>query len=74
MKIFTVRTILSLVVTHGWPLKQLNVRNVFLSDNLHEIVYMKQTKDYEDKNGLGDVSLLQKALYGLKKAPRALYL
>jgi hypothetical protein len=69
----TIRVVLSLVVSQGWSLRQLDVSNAFLHGHLEEDIYMRQPPDYEDKNFPGYVCKLDKALYGLKQAPRAWY-
>lgn len=38
----TIRLVLSLVVSYGWDLRQLDVSNAFLQGNLSEDVYMHQ--------------------------------
>lgn len=70
----TMRIVHSLVVTHGWILRQLDVRNAFLNENLQETIYMKQPPWFVRKERPVDVCLLNKALYGLRQAPRAWYL
>jgi hypothetical protein len=65
IKSTTIRIILSIVVSKGWHLRQLDVQNVFLYDNLED-VYMRQPSGYEDKNMSNYVCKLDKALYGLK--------
>jgi hypothetical protein len=37
-----IRVVLSLAITHGWPLRQLDVMNVFFNGVLQENVYMDQ--------------------------------
>lgn len=61
---------LSIVVSRGWCLRQLDVQNAFLHGILEE-VYMKQPPGFEDKVHPNYLCKLDKALYGLKQAPRA---
>jgi hypothetical protein len=69
----TIRVVLSLAVSQGWNLRQLDVSNAFLHGYLEEVVYMKQSPGYEDETLPGYVCKLDKALYGLKQALRAWY-
>jgi hypothetical protein len=65
----TIRIILSLAVSRGWSIRQLDVQNAFLHGLLEE-VFMHQPKGYEDKDRPHYICKLDKALYGLKQAPR----
>jgi hypothetical protein len=67
----TVRLILSLAVSHNWPLQQLDVKNAFLHGTLKEEVYMAQPQGYIDSSHPHYVCWLHKSIYGLKQVPRA---
>ena len=69
----TIRTVLSLVASRHWPIRQLDVKNAFLHGHLDETVYCQQPPDFADSSHPDYVCLLQKSLYGLKQAPRAWY-
>ncbi|KAD4180455.1 hypothetical protein E3N88_29046 [Mikania micrantha] len=67
----TIRVVLSMAVTHGWPLCQLDVQNAFLNGDLQETIYLRQPSGFVDPAKPNHVCLLHKSLYGLKQAPRA---
>ncbi|CAN1131585.1 Retrovirus-related Pol polyprotein from transposon RE2 [Linum perenne] len=73
LKPATLRLILSLAVTHSWPLHQIDISNAFLHGSITEELYMTQPQGFVDPDKPNHVCRLRKSLYGLKQAPRAWY-
>jgi len=67
----TVRLVLSITLSSGWSIKQIDIQNAFLHGLLSEEVYMSQPPGFTHPQFPDHVCRLQKALYGLKQAPRA---
>ncbi|KAG8492139.1 hypothetical protein CXB51_015694 [Gossypium anomalum] len=67
----TIRVILSVAVSRGWPLRQVDVNNAFLNRDIDTEVFMHQPPGYVQTglDGKQLVCRLKKALYGLRQAP-----
>nr|KYP36386.1 Retrovirus-related Pol polyprotein from transposon TNT 1-94 [Cajanus cajan] len=64
----SIRVVLALAVSQGWPIHQIDVDNVFLNGELQEEIYMLQPQGFHKGNS-NIVCKLRKAIYGLKQAP-----
>ncbi|KAK1677510.1 hypothetical protein QYE76_038358 [Lolium multiflorum] len=67
----SIRILLAYASHHNFKLQQMDVKSAFLNGPLHEEVYVKQPPGFEDLNFPNLVYKLDKALNGLKQAPRA---
>ena len=63
--------VLSLALSRGWCLRQLDIQNAFLHGFLEEAVYMRQPPGYVSTIFPRHVCKLDRPLYGLKQSPRA---
>lgn len=68
------RIIVSLAMSPGWSLRQLDVNNAFLQGHLTEDIFMVQPSGFINSSSPTHVCKLQKAIYSLKQVPRAWYL
>lgn len=67
----TIRIVLTLALSRGWSIRQLDVKNTFLLAELYEEVYMTQLLGFVNFMYPNHICKLHKVLYGLKQAPRA---
>ena len=68
-RLTSVRYPIAVAAVRRWPLYQMDVKNAFLNEDLHEEVYMQPPPGYPHSGS--QVCRLRRALYGLKQAPRA---
>lgn len=68
-KITTVRILLVIITLQGWPLKQMDVKNVFLHGDLREGIYMTPPPSLFSSS-TSEVCKLNRSLYGLKQTLR----
>ena len=71
VKPITIRLILSLALSSGWPIHQIDIQNAFLHGTLTGVVYMTQPPGFIHPQYQSHICKLHKALYGLKQAPWA---
>lgn len=69
----TIRLVLSVAVSHQWPIRQFDVNHAFLQGKLDETVYMMQPPGFINQDNPTAVCKLNKEIYGLKQEPRAWY-
>jgi hypothetical protein len=69
-RLTTIRVLLSLAVSHGLLVHQMDVKTTFLNGELEEEIYMDQPEGFVVKGQEGIVCKLVKSLYGLKQAPK----
>lgn len=69
-RIETVRIMLALAASKGWEIHHLDVKSAFLHGELQEDVYVEQREGFVKAGCERMVYKLDKALYGLRQAPR----
>jgi hypothetical protein len=70
-RIESVRLLLAIAAEEGWSVHHMDVKSVFLNGELQEEVYVTQPPGFVVRGQEGKVLRLDKALYGLRQAPRA---
>lgn len=63
-----IKMVLTIAVMQEWPLRQLDINNVFLREKLTETVYTMQPPRFKDPAHPNYVCSLNKAIYNLKQA------
>jgi hypothetical protein len=69
----TMCLVLSLAVSRGWDIHQIDISNVFLHGFLDESAYMQQPLDFQDPSWPHHICKFSKAIYGLKQSLHAWY-
>jgi hypothetical protein len=72
-RLTTIHVLLSLVVSHGLLVHQMDIKTSFFNGELEEEIYMTQPDGFVVKGQEDNVCKLQKSLYGLKQAPKQWY-
>ena len=67
----SIRMLLAVAAQEGWLVHHMDVKSAFLNGELKEEVYVRQLPGFVAAGHEGKVLKLQKALYGLRQAPRA---
>ncbi|KAF0896316.1 hypothetical protein E2562_021853 [Oryza meyeriana var. granulata] len=70
-RIESMRLMLALAAQEGWPVHHMDVKSAFLNGELVEEVYVRQPPGFTVVGHEDKVLRLDKALYGLRQAPRA---
>ena len=70
VKASTIRVILGVAISKGWSLRQLDFNNAFLNGKLDETIFMTQPPRYVNPSYPNYICKLNKAICGLKQAPR----
>ena len=73
VKPITIHVILTVVVSKGWHLHQLDINNVFLQDTIEDEVFIEQPHGFIDPQNPSYACKLRKAIYGLCQASQAWY-
>ena len=72
-RVEAIRILIAFASYHDIKLYQMDVKSVFLNGYINELVYVEQPPGFEDHRYPNHVCRLHKALYRLKRAPRAWY-
>ena len=67
------RIIMALVAHYDLELHQMDVKIVFLNDNIDETIYMVQPENFESNDSKQQLCILKRSIYALKQASRQWY-
>ncbi|GJY22065.1 retrovirus-related pol polyprotein from transposon TNT 1-94 [Tanacetum coccineum] len=67
-----IRIFIANAANKNMTIYQMDVKTAFLNGELREVVYVSQPEGFVAQDKPNNVYMLKKALYGLKKAPRAM--
>lgn len=73
VKAASIYFVLTLAITNGWELAQIDINNAFLNGSLCERILMHQPARFVDWQFPECVCLLWKAVYGMKQSSRVWY-
>lgn len=68
VRISTIRALVAFVAIHDLIVHQMDIKTIFLNDNLNEEIYIEIPEGCEEPGQEGKVGKLNKSLYGLKQA------
>jgi hypothetical protein len=69
-RLITIHVLLSLAVSHGLLIHQMDIKIAFLNGELEKEIYMTQPDGFIVKDQEGKVCKLLNSLYDLKQAPK----
>ena len=73
VKSASLQVFLTMCTRHGWRIRQMDIKSMYLNGSISKDIYMWQPKGYEERGSEEKVAKLQKGLYGLKQAGREWY-
>ena len=69
----SIRTVLGLIDSLNLEIQKMNVKTIFLHDDLEKEIYMKQHEGFKVEGEENFVCKLKKSLYGIKQTPKQWY-
>ena len=69
-RVTSIRLLIAVAAIHDLKIHQMDVKIVFLNEDLGEEIYMDQPEGFVEPGQESKVCKLVKSLYGLKQAPK----